>query len=376
MRVGVVMVCQELGTNQRGSSNLPRAPLPDTVKPPTKPKWVKGQWWDYADKPSTSSIPPGSSGAGGKTGAKPVGIKVPDDEEEDDMSEDGPGGKTPAVPVVTVQELESKLKQLLWILGADNPETQKLQAELDTLVLSESVEEALRKVAKQDAVPVVIQMQRKCLHLVHLSKSKLKLQANLDGLEEQQKCLDELKEAARERSEKLEEQVAQTMVERDSLISAIHQADAAGTSPGAQNKVQEATTGAPVQTGPLTGAGSVAKLDLSLADIWCIQEHRLLKKASLNKFAKQHKKAGWSTFLGAAQRTEKSTSGGVGFLWRPSIDVASEPVSLVAGRVSSMTIRTKDLGVIAICSVYGHSGDGEGVSNMKLIEYSTPLAMP
>ena len=130
--------------------------------------------------------------------------------------------------------------------GSLGPTTQRPKNSLDTLVLSESVEEALRKVAKQDAVPMVIQMQRKCLHLVHLSKRRLKLQATLDGLEEQQKSRDELKEAARERSEKLEEQVAQTMVERDSLISATHQADAAGTSPGAQNKVQEAATGAPV----------------------------------------------------------------------------------------------------------------------------------
>ena len=100
--------------------------------------------------------------------------------------------------------------------------------------------------AKQDAVPMVIHMQKKCLHLVHLSKRKLKLQATMDGLEDQQKSLDELKESARERGEKLNEQVARTIGERDSLITAIHQADAAGTSPGAPNKVQVAATGSPV----------------------------------------------------------------------------------------------------------------------------------
>jgi hypothetical protein len=130
-----------------------------------------------------------------------------------------------------------------------------------------------------------------------------------------------------------------------------------------------------ITTANITGAGSISKLDLSLSDIWCIQEHRLLKKASITKFSKKHNNSGWSSFLGPAHRTEKSTSGGVGFLWKPCLDVASEPEALVTGRLAVMTIRTKDLGMIVIYSVYGHSGEGAGESNKKLIDYAIGHAM-
>ena len=43
-----------------------------------------------------------------------------------------------------------------------------------------------------------------------------------------------------------------------------------------------------ITTANITGAGSISKLDLSLSDIWCIQEHRLLKKASITRFSNKN----------------------------------------------------------------------------------------
>ena len=135
--------------------------------------------------------------------------------------------------------LEAKLKQLLWILGNDHPEYQKLQTELDTRVLADSAEAELRKVAKLDSVPLVTQMQRKCQHLAHLAKRTAKLQTYLDGLDEQQLALDKLKAAANDRMEKLVQQTNQAEGERVALNSALERASAAtgadGVAPGTRD---------------------------------------------------------------------------------------------------------------------------------------------
>jgi hypothetical protein len=53
------------------------------------------------------------------------------------------------------------------------------------------------------------------------------------------------------------------------------------------------------------------------------------------------------------------------------LEVSSEPEALVARRLTIMTIHMKDLGLIAIYSVYGHASDGEGESNKWLIDFTS-----
>ena len=211
------------------AQQIPKVPQAAGQSKATKPKWVKGQWWDYGEAALSGPNPAGSKGAGGtKPGGKASDIKVPDDDDDEDMFGEGAGEPTPATPGDSAHTLEAKLKQLVWVFGTDDhPECRKLQTELDARVLSDSAEAELRKVAKLDSVPLVTQMQRKCQHLAHLAKRTAKVQTNLDGLEVQQQALDKLKADANERMEKLVQQTNQSEGERISLNSALERAAAA-----------------------------------------------------------------------------------------------------------------------------------------------------
>eukprot|EP00975_Prorocentrum_lima_P052840 11077278-Prorocentrum_lima.AAC.1 len=62
------------------------------------------------------------------------------------------------------------------------------------------------------------------------------------------------------------------------------------------------------------------------------QEHHL-KGEPLRKYHVKLKAMGWSSWLGEALPTKKKgTTGGVGFAWKPYLDVCMGPRDLVAGR--------------------------------------------
>eukprot|EP00972_Heterocapsa_arctica_P003643 543485-Heterocapsa_arctica.AAC.1 len=77
------------------------------------------------------------------------------------------------------------------------------------------------------------------------------------------------------------------------------------------------------------------RLGSTSAQFVLVQEHHM-DAARLAKISEQLKKKGWSTCLAPAIGTigkgkKKGTSGGVGFAWRPSIDVCRAPEDLVPG---------------------------------------------
>ena len=93
------------------------------------------------------------------------------------------------------------------------------------------------------------------------------------------------------------------------------------------------------------------------AQLVLVQEHHM-RRERLEKEHEQLKKDGWLSWFAPAVDTGKGgTSGGVGFAWRPSVDICREPEELVPGRLVVTAMRTKLMGITFVYSIYGVVGD-------------------
>jgi len=123
-----------------------------------------------------------------------------------------------------------------------------------------------------------------------------------------------------------------------------------------------------VATANITSHGSILKLKLNDADVWCIQEHHMIKPDDIKKLRAKLLKLGWASFFGKATPKNKGNSGGVGFVWRHHLDVCSEPKEVVTARAAQMCFRVAAVGELVVASIYGHTGEKDSEQNIHLVK--------
>ncbi len=121
----------------------------------------------------------------------------------------------------------------------------------------------------------------------------------------------------------------------------------------------------------------VQRLESTSAQLVMIQEHHM-DEQKLAKISEQLKKQGWSAWFAPAIGTigkgkKRGTSGGVGFAWRPSIDICRAPEDLVPGRLVATAMRTRSFGIIFVYSIYGVVGDIERTAAIWNVAYRHTL---
>ena len=107
-------------------------------------------------------------------------------------------------------------------------------------------------------------------------------------------------------------------------------------------------------------------------DILMISEHRQAKRRDLEKMLRGLGLSGWRAAASPAQRTsEAGASGGVMVCWKANMQATAVELDVskqYAHRVAAAILKLAGGIQVLLVTVYGHTGDGEGPSNIALLE--------